>query len=139
MKISLFCPYSEALVVAYKLRQIMLPREGVCAAPKSMGFAPFWSENGYKLLPYLVWIRVWFSRELRKYMNVSKFKMGFEKPFQGQSSNSYGDIIFYRPGFEKVWKVTFFGLRQGQDLENRAAHPTTTKNSMSTPPGCHQS
>ena len=49
--------------------------------PKSMGFAPFWSENGYKRLPDLVWIRVWFLRDLRKYMNVSKFKMGFEKPF----------------------------------------------------------
>ena len=59
----------------------MLPREEVCAAPKGMVFAPFWSENGYKLLPDLVWIRVWFSRELREYMNVCKFKMGFEEPF----------------------------------------------------------
>ena len=23
----------------------------------------------------------------------------------------------------RVWKMTFFGLKQGQDLENRAAHP----------------
>ena len=59
----------------------MLPRERVCAAPKGMVFSPFWFENGRKLLPDLVWIRVWFSRELREYMNVCKFKMGFEKPF----------------------------------------------------------
>ena len=24
---------------------------------------------------------------------------------------SSGDIISYRPGFETVWKVTFFGLK----------------------------
>ena len=59
----------------------MLPREEVCAAPKGMVFALFSSENGYKLLPDLVWIRVWFSRELREYMNVCKFKMGFGEPF----------------------------------------------------------
>ena len=25
--------------------------------------------------------------------------------------------------WKRVWKITFFGLQQGQDLENRAAHP----------------
>ena len=59
----------------------MLPREGVCAAPKGMVFAPFWSESEYKLSPELVWIRVWFSREQQEDMNVCKFKMDFEKYF----------------------------------------------------------
>ena len=59
----------------------MLPRERVCAASKGIIFAPFWSENVYKLSPELVWIRVWFSSEKREYMNVCKFKMDFEKFF----------------------------------------------------------
>lgn len=59
----------------------MLPREGVCVNSKSMVFAPFWSENGYKLSPELVWIRVWFSSQKREYMKVCKFKMDFEKSF----------------------------------------------------------
>ena len=25
--------------------------------------------------------------------------------------------------WKRVWKITFFGLKEGQDLENRAAHP----------------
>ena len=25
--------------------------------------------------------------------------------------------------WKRVWKITFFGLKSGQDLENRAAHP----------------
>ena len=25
--------------------------------------------------------------------------------------------------WKRVWKITFFGLRSGQDLKNRAAHP----------------
>ena len=24
---------------------------------------------------------------------------------------------------KRVWEITFFGLKSGQDLENRAAHP----------------
>ena len=35
--------------------------------------------------------------------------------------------------WKRVWKITFFGLKQGQDLENRAAHPS--KNSQVYPPG----
>ena len=76
-----------------------------------MFFSPFWFENGHKLLPDLVCIRVWFSRELREYMNVCKFKMGFEKLFRVTLLISSGDIISYRPGFETVWKVTFFVLK----------------------------
>ena len=25
--------------------------------------------------------------------------------------------------WKRVWKIVFFGLKYGQDLENRAAHP----------------
>ena len=25
--------------------------------------------------------------------------------------------------WKRVWKIAFFGLKYGQDLENRAAHP----------------
>ena len=25
--------------------------------------------------------------------------------------------------WKRVWKITFFGLKSGQDLKNRAAHP----------------
>ena len=25
--------------------------------------------------------------------------------------------------WKRMWKMTFFGLKSGQDLENRAAHP----------------
>ena len=36
----------------------------VCATPRGMVFAPYWSENGYKLCSYiLVWNRVWFLRK----------------------------------------------------------------------------
>ena len=31
-----------------------------------------------------------------------------------------------------VWKITFFGLKSGQDLKNKVAHPT--KNSQEYPP-----
>ena len=40
-------------------RYVPLQRVGV--------FEPLWSENGYRLCPYiLVWNWVWFSRELRE-------------------------------------------------------------------------
>ena len=34
--------------------------------------------------------------------------------------------------WKRVWKISFFGLKQGQDLENRAVHPI--KNSQESPP-----
>ena len=42
----------------------------VCAAPKGMVFVPFRYENGYGVCSCLVWNWVWFSRKLRKCMNV---------------------------------------------------------------------
>ena len=42
---------------------------GVGAGNSFRVFAPFWSENGYRLCPG-VWNRVWFSKELRERMNV---------------------------------------------------------------------
>ena len=77
----------------------MLAREGVCAAPKSMGFAPFWSENGYKLLPDLVWIRVWFSRELRKYMKyIFWSEIGSGLGEQGGTPHDHQEFNEYPPG-----------------------------------------
>ena len=32
-------------------------------------------------------------------------------------------IDFRDQVWKRVWKVTVFGLKWGQDLENRAAHP----------------
>ena len=34
--------------------------------------------------------------------------------------------------WKRVWKITQFGLKKGQDMENRAAH-TPTKNSQEYP------
>ena len=42
----------------------------VCAAPSDRVFAPVWSENGYTLYPFGLESRVWFSSELREYVNV---------------------------------------------------------------------
>ena len=38
---------------------------------------------------------------------------------------------------KRVWKMTFFCLKQGQDFENRAAQPT--KNSQEHPPAGNKS
>ena len=37
--------------------------------------------------------------------------------------------------WKRVWKITFFGLKYGQDLENRAAHPHQDSQGYSPPPG----
>ena len=48
-----------------------LIQEYAHATPKGMVFAPFRSENMYKLCPYnMVGKRVWFSRELRECVSV---------------------------------------------------------------------
>ena len=36
---------------------------------------------------------------------------------------------------KRVWKITFFGLKSGQDLENRAAHPHQEFPGVPPPPG----
>ena len=70
-----------------------------------MVIAPFWSENGYRLCPFLVWNRGWYSRELLKCMNVfvvsipneierkiiCEFEMALKKFFWWRSnlSNAY--------------------------------------------------
>ena len=33
------------------------------------------------------------------------------------------DMDFRGLVWKRVWKITFFGLKSGQDLENQAAHP----------------
>ena len=37
--------------------------------------------------------------------------------------------------WKQVWKITSFGLKYGQDLENRAAHPHQEFPGVSPPPG----
>ena len=34
-----------------------------------------------------------------------------------------------------VWKITFFGLKSGQDLKNKVAHPTKNSQEYPPPPG----
>ena len=36
---------------------------------------------------------------------------------------------------KRVWKITFFCLKQGQDLKNRAAHPHQEFPGVPAPPG----
>ena len=37
--------------------------------------------------------------------------------------------------WKRVWKITFFGLKSGQDLKNRAAHPHQEFLGVPPPPG----
>ena len=85
------------------------PKESirVCATPKGMVIAPFWSENGYRLCPFLVWNGVWFSWELWKFLNVfvvsipdekerkiiCEFEVDFKKWFCWRFNLSNDDII----------------------------------------------
>ena len=99
-------------------------------------------------MPILVLNRVWFLRELREFMNVfvvlipsekerkSNVRiriMDFTKSFCWSSNLSNDDIIYtyvvLKTGVEfrgqvwkRVWKMTFFGLKEG------LAHPTPGKN-----------
>ena len=41
--------------------------------------------------------------------------------------------------WKRVWKISFFGLKQGQDLENRAVHPIKNSQEYPPPPGLHVS
>ena len=102
---------------------------------------------GWGFCAILVWIRVWFSRELRACMNVfivsipneweRKRNIRIRNGFFCLYSNHVGNdniISALRPGlktgmdfrglvWKRGWKITFFGLKLGQDLKNRAAHP----------------
>ena len=50
---------------------LFVSHKGMCRPKGYAWFAPYWSENGYKLcLCILVWNRVWFLRKLRECMNV---------------------------------------------------------------------
>ena len=64
-----------------------------------------------------------------------RIRNGFEEFFCLRSNLCNDRLISaYRPGLKtgmdfrglvgkRVWKITFFGLKQGQDLENWTAHP----------------
>ena len=95
----------------------------VCATPSGRVFAPVWSENGYTLYPFGLESRVWFSIELREYMNVfivsipnelerkrnMRIRNRFELFFCLRPNLSNGNIISaHRPGLKTV--MDFRGL-----------------------------
>ena len=84
-------------------------------------------------LPILAWNRVWFSREVREFINVWSFQFqqmklerkwicnGFKRYFCCRSNRSNDDIISARglttgwilegQVWKRVWKMTIFGIR----------------------------
>ena len=71
----------------------------------------------------------------KKESEICEFEIDAKKSFCLYFTLSNHDIISaLRPGlktsmdfrcqvWKRVWKMTFFGLKQGQDLENQAAQP----------------
>ena len=66
----------------------------------------------------------------KKEIEIYKHKMHLKKFFVCALSN---DDIGLKTGMDlrgqvwkQMWKMTFFGLKCGQDLENRVAHPHQT-------------
>ena len=58
------------------------------------------------------------------YRFSSKWKNKEKDTCDCYCSNLCNDNIIFRGQFwKRAWKMTFLGLRQGQDLENRATHP----------------
>ena len=84
----------------------------------------------------IVWTSLLFQFQMSKTeRKILQIRNGFEEFFSLRSNLSNDNIISaWRPGLKtgmdyrglvrkRVWKITFFGLKSGQDLENRAAHP----------------
>ena len=69
-----------------------------------------------------------FARLHRRRMELANILSEWiRNPGKGstRSSNPKNFLLVHFRGlvWKWVWKMTFFGLKQGQDLENRAAHP----------------
>ena len=93
----------------------------VCAAPKGRGFAPFLSENGYRLCPFwsgfgygnranygIVWTYSSFQFQMRwKEREIFEFEIEFKKCFCSCSNLSDDEIISWRLGLKTGWKLRF--------------------------------
>ena len=75
----------------YKLYRYGATPSGRCA--------PFWSENGYKLCPFWVWNRVWFSRELREWWTYLSFQFQMRNMRLRQQQQQQQHILFKHSGF----------------------------------------
>ena len=106
----------------------------VASAPR-VTLCPFWSEIGYGFLGNygIVWTYLSFQFQMSK---KEREICEFEKICEYLRSKLSNDNIIsaLRPGlktgmefrglvWKRVCKITFFGLKSGQDLENREAHP----------------
>ena len=119
---------------------------GMCR-PKGLDFCAVLVWKRVQILPILVWNRVWrnygcvsmgslFQFQMdKKERAVWEFEMDFKKFFCGSFNLSNDDTIsvlrkhVMLPFFDHLqawklgWKMTFFGLKWGQDWESRAAYP----------------
>ena len=97
---------------------------GMCR-PKRWGFAPFWSGIGYGFRGNYGSVWTYLSFQLsKKEREICEFEMDVKKSFwccanlnnflQARYENGRG---FLGQVGKRVWKMTGFGLKQGQDLE----------------------
>ena len=95
----------------------------VCAAPKGRGFAPFLSENGYRLGPF--WSGIGYGNRanygiVRTYSSF-QFQMRWKEREIFEFEINHVDFkkflwhlrgkFSWWPGLKTGWKLTFFGLR----------------------------
>ena len=60
----------------------------------------------------------------KKEREICEFQMDLNNYFCLRSNLSSDNIICSeRLGLKRVWRITFFGLKSGQDLKNRTAQP----------------
>ena len=128
-----------------------------------MVFAPFWVWKRVQILPILVWNRVWFTKELRLYINV--FAVSIPNESEGkcnrQIRNGFSEIILCRLNLSNddiicvLCKHVMLGFVTNGRSENgrgkwqllvgkrvriwRTGWHTPTKSSQQYPPGLHHS
>ena len=81
-------------------------------------FGPFQCENGYRLCPFWSGIGFGFLRELREFTNV--FVILITKGLSNDDIISTYVVLktgidFRGQLWKRVWKMTFFGVKKGQD------------------------
>ena len=97
-------------------------------------FAPFWSENGYRICPFWSGNGYGFRRNYGSVWTIYRFNFNWVNKKEKCANSKWISRNFFcccsnlrkdlkSQVWKWVWKMTFFGLKQGQDLENRAAHP----------------